>query len=132
MESKIHTISAQEMAVQKMNFQLDESTYIVEIDGATIQSLEKYLSEISDKFKFPVPSRHLGGYNDWMRDLDWLGKSKYVLIIYNYNEFLSKDVQSKKVIMDNFLDCIFPWWQTDVEKYCVDGKAKPFNVYLVT
>ena len=66
-----------------------------------------------------------------MRDLEWLGKDEYALIIYNYENFLEQDLSLKKVIMDDFAESIMPWWQDEVETCVVGGKAKPFNVYIV-
>ena len=76
-------------------------------------------------------SRSLASYNDWMKDLDWFGKDSYILIIRNYKSFLANDLPLKEMIMEGFRDYILPWWQEDVEKYVVEGKAKPFNIYLV-
>jgi len=66
-----------------------------------------------------------------MTDLDWLGKKSYILIIHDYSKFLMQDLECKKMIMEIFNDEILPWWQKNIEKYVINGKSKPFNVYLV-
>lgn len=108
-----------------------ESSFVAVIDGSMIQKLSDYLKTISEIFKFPFPAKSLDGYNDWMRDLEWLNKEEYILVIKNYGDFLNKDLPSKKIVLDGLAAVILPWWQGDVEKYIVGGKKKPFSVYLV-
>ncbi len=33
---------------------------------------------MSEVFRFPIHSKGFDGYNDWIRDLDWLDKDGYV------------------------------------------------------
>lgn len=116
--------------IQEMG--MKPSIYLVEIDGANIQSWRDFISEIEEKMKFPTTCiDSIDRYLDWIRDLSWLNSDGYVLIIYNYSQFLLNDLRIKELIMDSFKDTVLPWWQGEVEKFVVDGKAKPFNVYLV-
>ena len=131
MENKIYYISYKEMVNIKKTLEEDGSLYVAEINGSNIQQLQDFLDVVSEKFSFPFPSRSLDSYNDWMRDLDWLNKDGYALIIYNYKDFLNQDLSFRKTVINGFNELILPWWKGEVEQCVVDGKAKPFNVYLI-
>lgn len=106
--------------------------FIAEINGASIHSWHEYSNLISQLFKFPASYVHnMNSYLDWMCDLGWLNKAGYVLIIYNYSQFLIKDPESKNKIMKMFSEVILPFWQEEVSRVVVEGKPKPFMVYLV-
>ena len=66
-----------------------------------------------------------------MRDLDWLNADGYVFIIKNFENFMENDISKKEKIMYYFEDEILPWWEEEVERCVLGGKAKPFNLYLV-
>jgi hypothetical protein len=131
MENKVYYVSKKDMKEIKESFNKDNSIYVAEIEGSTIQSLQDYLIVINEIFKFPIPPHGFDGYLDWIRDLDWLMKDKYVLINNNLREFLYKDLYLKNEIIEGFEKIILPWWQEEVEKCVVDGSVKPFNLYLV-
>ncbi|MDP5276183.1 hypothetical protein [Chengkuizengella axinellae] len=132
MEYKINYVSLNEMINIKAEIEQDRSLFIAEINSnCDIKSLQDYLTTMTKVFSFPIPSKGLDGYNDWMTDLDWLEKDGYVLIIYNYKGFLSQDLISKKNVIDGFTNHIFPFWQEEVTKVVVEGRVKPFILYLV-
>jgi hypothetical protein len=131
MKNKIYYVSQKEMVNLRETLHKDESLYSAEINGSAIQSLQDYLNTVNELFKFPIPARGLDGYLDWIRDLDWLRKDGYVLIINDFSKFINKDLHIKNKIVEDFEKIVLPWWQEEVEKYVVEGKAKPFNVYLV-
>jgi hypothetical protein len=129
MENKVHYVSPKRIDEIKSALQNDNATFLAEIDGKLVG--DDYLTVMSKLFGFPTLSRSLDSYNDWMRDLDWLGKDAYVFIIHNYKEFLENDLSYRQDIIGCFIEIILPWWQEEVEKFCVGGKPKSFNVYLV-
>ncbi|WP_438349574.1 barstar family protein [Paenibacillus sp. FA6] len=131
MENKIHYVSFNEMIDIKKMIENDNSLYIAEIDSSDVQQLPDFLTTMSSVFQFPFPSRSIDSYNDWMRDLDWLNKDGYVLFIYSYKDFLSQDLLSQKAVIDGFSSVILPFWQEEVTEVVVEGKAKPFIIYLV-
>lgn len=131
MENKIYQINTNEAKIIKEKYQSQQDIYIAELDGKNLRSWSDYIIEIQEIFQFPTQETNMDAYNDWMRDLDWLDKGGYVLFIYNFTDFLKNDSKLKKHVLNRFIDTILPWWQNDVELYVVDGKAKPFNVYLV-
>lgn len=138
MKNKIYHLSSIELIDIKEYLEKEGTFFIGEIDGEKIQKLQDYLDTVKDLFQFPINSLNLGsyklnlnGYNDWMRDLDWLSKEGYVLIIYNFKQFLDHDPISKKKVINGLYKTILPFWEKEVEEVVVGGKVKPFNVYLV-
>lgn len=131
-QNQILRVSVKEVKEIIQELKISANLHIVELQGKGIQSWEDYITEVEKAFEFPTtcidsPDRYL----DWIRDLDWLNKEGYVLVIYDYNIFLENEPALKKDMIRLFTDIILPWWQEDVEKCVVEGKAKPFNVYLV-
>lgn len=109
-----------------------KNSHVVEIYGSEIHSWEDYIDTIENTFKFPTSCiDSVDRYYDWMTDLDWLGKDSYTLVIHKYKEFLAQKPTLRKEIIDGFSDHVLPWWQEEVEHFVVDGRAKPFNVYVV-
>ena len=123
-------IAEAEKIKQEMN--KNTSFFLVELNGIDIQSWEEYISTIEEKMKFPSSCiDSIDRYLDWIRDLSWLEKDGYTIIIYDSDRFLSEDQRTKNIVLESFEDTVLPWWQEEVKQYMVGGKAKPFNVYLV-
>jgi len=113
-------------------FESLEKVWVADIDGKGMTKWKDYADAIEKAFKFPTPcDKSYDVYLDWIRDLVWLDANEYVLIVRNYKEFLKNDIELKEEITNDFSEIIIPWWQQEVEKYEVGGKAKPFMVYLV-
>jgi len=130
-ENKVHCIAANELDKIRQEASAADA-HLVEIQGKEIQSWDDYLDKIEVAFQFPNEWRvNISGYIDWMKDLYWLGKESYVLIIHDYSEFLMQDLKRKELIMEIFVDELLPWWQKDVELHVTGWSPKPFNVYLV-
>jgi hypothetical protein len=99
MNLNFHYVTRSEIHGIRKYYSTNETLYIVQIDGKRIRNLNEYLKEISTQFQFPIPTKGLDGYLDWMRDLSWLKKDGYVLIIDNYSDFLSEDFKNKDCIL---------------------------------
>jgi len=130
-ENKVYSINVDEL--DKVRQEANTSVgHLAEIHGQEIQSWDEYLDKIEVAFQFPSKWRvNLHGYVDWMKDLDWLGKESYILIIHDYSSFLLQDLECKELVMEIFNDEILPWWQKDVALYVAGWKPKRFNIYLV-
>jgi len=131
-QNKIYHITA--MEADKIVQETNESAnlHLVELQGEEIQSWEDYMSKIESAFEFPTSCiDNVNRYNNWLRDLSWLGKDGYVLIIRDFKDFLNQDLILKYKTIGRYADTVLPWWGENIEKYIIDGKAKPFNVYLV-
>lgn len=131
-ENKIISIDETEATQIKEQLAGQQDVYVVEIEGDQIQSWYDYISVIQSKFKFPTLCYdNMDRYFSWMRDLGWIEREAYVLIINNFDSFLESDLELKKEIITDFSETILPFWQYEVEEVVVEGKAKPFMVYLV-
>jgi hypothetical protein len=137
LEQKIEFVSLNEILDIKKKIEKDNSLFLAEINkNNDVQLLQDYLDGMKDLFQFPFRNEisynlSLDGYYDWMRDLDWLDKDGYILVIYNYNDFLNGDLEAKRKVIYGVIDTILPFWKEEVLRTVVEGIAKTFIVYLV-
>ncbi|MCP1225198.1 barstar family protein [Sebaldella sp. S0638] len=131
MKNKIYYVSSEEMHDLKKKLRKKEDVFVVEIDGDFVQDKGEFLDIMTEEFKFPYSVTGFDGYLDWIRDLEWLKSEEYILIINNFGNFIKKDILLKKMIIEDIEEVVLPWWEKEVEDCMVEGKAKPFNVYLV-
>ena len=128
--NKVAYISEQQAKDLITTLKQDKGYHIGVIDGIFSKTWLEYLEQIRLQYKFPTKEDVFEGYLDWMEDLSWLNKNAFALFIFNYNDFLSKEPQNKKIVMEMFTE-ILNWWSTDADKYWNEGMTRPFNVYLV-
>ncbi|MDR2672165.1 MAG: barstar family protein [Coriobacteriales bacterium] len=107
------------------------STFVGELDGKDIHNRTDFLDAVWTVFRFPDGPKNLDAYNDWICDLTWLGAEGYIFTILNFKSFMDQDPINRRKILTTLENTIIPWWSEDVEKYQVEGKAQPFNVYFV-
>jgi hypothetical protein len=130
--NSVQSINIKDVESIKGNLDANDKVLVVEIDGSNIQSWKDYISEMQSNFLFPTPCfNSIDRYLDWMRDLGWLYKEGFVLIINHFSSFLKNDPELKCQIVSDFVDVILPFWQDEVVKIVVEGKSKSFMVYLV-
>lgn len=115
--------------IQKYN--ADPNTFCVEIEGKNCKDISDYLTEASIKLKFPMISKGIDGYEDWIRDLWWIEEENIVLVINHYKEFLCNDLDEKRMLVESFEDTVFPRWESEVCEHVVEGKPRSFMVYLI-
>ena len=130
----INSISyiSNEEAESKINeLKLNKNAHVAVINGDKVKTWDQYLKQIEIIYNFPTKGDNFNGYADWMMDLSWMECDSFALFIMNYDDFMCREPENKKHLMLMFLDTILPWWQHDIELYCVEGKPKQFNVYLV-
>ena len=132
-KNQVFRVTLAEMNEIKKELVKDETLFIGEMDGENIQSWKEYIAVVSQLFHFPYEKHYAhAGYLDWMEDLDWLNKEGYVFIIYQYSEFLQHDRENEKLyFLNDFINDILPFWEEEVERVMVGGKAKRFSLYLV-
>ena len=133
MENRVYHIAQNQLLqVKNQIATLQRRIWIAEIDGSNIKDWKDYAHAIEKAMRFPTPcDKVYDVYLDWIRDLDWLNSEEYLLIINNYGKFMMDDNDMKREIAKDFEEIILPWWSGEITQYVVDGKAKPFNVYLV-
>ena len=112
---------------------IDRDVFVVEIDGKHMQSWPDFCLDIEKRMNFPTScaDHNYDGFVDWMRDLQWLSRKEYAIVIYDFSSFMMYDVKMKELIIELFEDAILPWWQEEAELYSTFAKFTPFNVYLV-
>jgi hypothetical protein len=130
--NKVIEVSTEDFKLIKAELNDSPEILFVELNGSNIQSWDEYVTEIQDNFKFPTTCNDsVDRYHDWIRDLSWIEKEKYILAIYNFDNFLQYQPKLKREIILDFKDIILPFWQEDVVGVVVEGQAKSFMVYLV-
>ncbi|MDR1184841.1 MAG: barstar family protein [Coriobacteriales bacterium] len=130
MENQIRRVSRQqyEKIVAEVR---GTSIFVGELEGKEIHDLDDFLDMVWVVFQFPVGYKSPDGYLDWIRDLSWLGAEGYIFVILNFESFMDQSLHDREKLLGTFESMVIPWWSEDVEKYQVEGKAKPFNVYFV-
>ncbi|MDR1184839.1 MAG: barstar family protein [Coriobacteriales bacterium] len=130
MENQIRRVSRQqyEKIVAEVR---GTSTFVGELEGKEIHDLDDFLDMVWVVFRFPVGYKSIDGYLDWICDLDLLSTEGYVFTIFDFESFMDQDPHNREKILETLERIVIPWWSEDIEKYCVEGKAKPFNVYFV-
>lgn len=133
MSYEIIPISAVDMEKVESKLIGDNNSFLARIDGRQCKTKRDYLLQISEALQFPEKvSRSWDAYLDWIRDLTWIDeKTKIILVIYSFSEFLERDTAYKEVFLSDFEECIFPFWEEEVLDCVVDGKTRQFEVYLV-
>jgi Barstar (barnase inhibitor). len=122
-----------EIETIKEKYEKDNNNlFVVELEGDKVQSWHDYISFIQSKFKFPTSCfSSMDRYLDWIRDLKWLDKEGFVLIINDYNSFIKTNPKLKEELISDFSDTILPFWEDEIKYTVVEGKPKLFIVYLV-
>ena len=151
MKNSIRLVKQEEIYETKQYFiERGETGLLVELHGKELRTWQQYAVEIGKQFKFPAMYQEshkehiVDAYLDWIRDLSWFeGIEEFAIVIYDYNQFLRDEkgkvrngnyceyIINKEMIISGFVDTILPWWEYDVAQCSVDGKIKPFNVYLI-
>ena len=110
----------------------DTNVGIVTLDGKQIRTVGDFIAQMEQKFSLPDCDGNMNCFFDWIRDITFLNKDEYIVIIYNHEEICRCDRTKGDEIIRLFRKTILPWWEGDVENCVMEGKAKPFNVYLVS
>ena len=93
-------INANNTDVLKIIKSTPDDIHIVDIDGENIQTWEEYALTIESKMCFPSTAVEvIARYEDWICDLEWLGKRGYLIIIRNYSKFLKDDPDMRNFIL---------------------------------
>lgn len=125
MKNKIHYITKLELQNLSPFY-----GFVAIFDGQQIQNKEELFSFLEKNIDFP-DANNWSAITDWLTDLSWLEAEEYTFIFENYDSFLKDDLSSKNLFLEILEEDILPWWESDVEKHVVGGKAKSFQVYIV-
>ena len=151
MKNTIRTIKQNEVEEIRSYFkEKGAKGVLVELNGKDLRTWQQYSEEIGEKFCFPAMYKEserenaVPSYLDWIRDLTWFTEvDEFAIIIYNHGNLAidqrnrvregvdgSKYIYNNDMIIATFVTVVLPWWEYDVEKNQVGGKAKAFNVNL--
>ena len=125
MKNKIHYITKLEL--QDL---LPFSGFAAIFDGNQIQNKEELFRFLEKTAGLP-DANNWSSITDWLTDLSWLKSEEYTFVFENYDGFLKNDLMSKDLFLEILEEDVLPWWESDVEKHVVGGKAKSFQVYIV-
>jgi len=138
MTNQMFHVKTDEWENLKQGFSNQPGLFVAEIDGEAVSTWADYAKEIQRVFCFPkdiiamdAPIMNYYAYMDWIRDLSWLHADGYALIIRHPDALMKDSPRERQIVLETLEDTVLPWWESDVEKCVVEGKAKPFNVYLV-
>jgi len=135
--NQFHCVSARDARRLRKQLCRRQDMWVVTIDGREVPSCRDFTEVMARNFHFPIQEYEFErgvGYNtylDWIRDLSWLDYAGFVIIIEHFADFMSRNSDNRNMVLMDFEDRVFPWWQTSMPWYAYQGKTKPFNVYIV-
>ena len=132
-DNKIFYVAKEEIEKLKEHLATVSDTYVVELEGADIQTEREYVWEIDTKLQVPydISSRlTLGWYHDDITDCTWIEEKHIILIIRHFDDMLKNCPKVKQNIIDEFNSVTLPWWGGEIIGHMVGGEPKEFLVYL--
>lgn len=135
MKNRILYISEKEAEKLKKSISGDDGIFLVEADGAEIQSEEDYVREMEIKFQVPygLPLKLLlDWYVDDITRCAGIEENKIIILIHHFDSMLVNAPKIKQRIHDDFNEIILPWWEGEIVGHQVGGEPKEFLVYLET
>ena len=71
--------------MEQIKNEFDHKTFLVELEGGQIATLNDYFCVMSKKCCFPRKSNMWATYNDWMMDFSWIEKDMSIVIVIYRN-----------------------------------------------
>ena len=107
----------------------DSKELEVTIDAARISSYKDFIDIIQIELDFPYDCEGMADrYLDWIRELDWLPFKTYVFNITNSKDLERRNAPLLKEIVEDFDNCIIPFWDHEAVHCILDGERK--DIYL--
>ena len=132
MKNQIFYVAKEEIELLKKRLATASDTYVMEVDGAQIQTEAEYVREMGSQLKVPydICSRlQLGWYFDDITSCTWIEESHMVLIIRNFDLMLKDYPKVKNDIIIHLNEIALPFWEKNVIT-CMRADPKEFLVYL--
>jgi len=131
---KINKEAFLEFKNKYIDYLSSEDYHVHYLDGKLIKVRKDYLLYFKDVYNFPnyYNSKSIDAFIDCMQDLDfWDDKQGFVIVIYNYSEFLD-GMENEKELFNSALKSIAYY----LEKECLTtsggrNRLKSFDVYLI-
>ena len=133
-KNKIYNISHSELEEYESKF---NGSFIIEVDGDKCKTWKDYIKYLEKKYDinhyFKDTDHHAFYIIEWDHkfDLTENQRNSYLLIIHNYNTFLSKDLDVKEIFEDLYIEEILNYFDHKIVKNRLSGDYKQFNLLLV-
>lgn len=133
-KNKIYNIKSSELEEYKNKF---KGSFVMEIDGDKCKTWKDYIKEIDKKYGvghyYKDTDHHAFYIIEWDHqfDLTEYQRDSYLLIINNYNVFLSKELDVKEIFEDLYDKRILHYFDNKIVKNRLSGDYKKFNLLLV-
>lgn len=114
----------------KINIQKNDQLILV--DGKKCEKADDFYKIIYALLGFPCENNYsLDTLNDWMTDIHFFYSDSVKIIITNNESLLKNDLEFKEKLFNLFENSILPYWEKAVERICVGGKTKLFNIFVL-
>ena len=127
--NEILKISINEVSKYKEKY---KDVYIVELDGKEIKNWNDYINLAIKFFKLEWLEYDANQHVDNMTSIELvLDYTSFLLIVYNYNEFMNRSKKDKMLFEEAYREDLLPWYDSEIVKCKVEGKRVDFNVLLI-
>ena len=111
---------------------LYENYFVGIIDGSKTKDKDSFLTEIANAFNFPGYYGHnLDALWECIRDLEWIEKENYILIIKHGDDFLSNEpMKTRTDIIKLLQDVCLDWSDPTIQGNDQIRRKADFRVYL--
>lgn len=104
----------------------------MEIEGKKIKNWNDYINLATKFFKLELLEYYANQYVDNMTSIELvLDYTSFLLIVYNYNEFMNRSKKDKKLFEEVYRDYILPWYDHELVECSYDRERIDFNVLLI-
>ncbi len=129
MKNKIYVTTEEKFEKKFRKKELRKNSFIVEINGSEIQTWDAFLEKMSEAFDLPSPP-NANAYLDYMQDMDYIKWESTCIVIKEYSQLIKDDPHMKEIVINDFSECILPWWEGEIIGHMVGGKPQRFVLYL--
>lgn len=133
-KNKIYNIKSSELEEYEHKF---KGSFVIEVDGNKCKKWKDYIKELEKKYciehYYKDTDHHAFYIIEWDHqfDLTEYQRDSYLLIINNYNAFLSRELDVKVIFEDWYNEKILHYFDNKIVKNRLSGEYKKFNLLLV-
>lgn len=133
-KNKIYDIKSSELEEYKNKF---KGSFVIEVDGSKCKTWGDYIKELDKKYGidhyYKDTNHHAFYIIEWDHQFDLTENQRdsYLLIINNYDAFLSKELDVKEFFEELYNEKILNYFDNEIVKKRLSGEYKKFNLLLV-
>ena len=129
-KNEIYKINKDEINKYKEKF---NHSFVIELDGKKCSNLKNFILELNKLIPFDKVSFDFQMHILNMRKLpEYINKESYLMIITNYNYFLTNDVINKELFENKYKSEVLSWYDNLIAVKLWGGEYKQFNILLVS